>query len=319
MGRKRLSDLKLEASKYMVVVEREEGVAVYRERNTYRRYSIPTFEKEEGISPEQTILTRYKAKMGYEIINLIFKGVIKRTIDENGTTEKILLYKATECYGSPKSDERSAIEWIPRERLHRYQKGGDIAQAIANLTDERCSIFTYGFGDKEPVKSEICMIDAISEELIPEAVEVIRLAFRTVADTYAFSEETFPNFAAYMVTNEFLTKFYYRRPNQYIFAYIDNEKILGVIALYHNRTKNMAELSILAVHPEYRHSKIGESLLDYAVRFAKDLACDGAVLEMMVENTILKKWFLSKDFVLDRVFGTPNCPYKIGVMKKMLK
>ena len=81
----------------------------------------------------------------------------------------------------------------------------------------------------------------------------------------------------------------------------------------------MAELSILSVHPEYRHSKIGESLLDYAVRFAKNLACDGAVLEMMVENTPLKKWFLSKDFVLDRVYETPNCPYKIGVMKKMLK
>jgi GNAT superfamily N-acetyltransferase len=316
MSRKTVKDIKNQASKYMVVLERDQAIAVYREGNTYRRYSLPTFEKEMGKSPESTIIKQYKSKMGYEIINLVFKGLIKRIIDEQGTTENILLYRGTECYGSPKSDKRSATEWISKERLHRYQKGGDIAQDIANLTEDPCSVFTYRFGESEPVKSEICMIDRICEKHIPEVVDVIRLGYRTVEQTYAFSKAEFPNFAGYMVTNEFMRKFY-KKPNQYVFAYFDNEKILGTISLYHNKKLNTAEFCLLAVHPEYMKTKIGRSLLSYAVDFAKNLGCIGISAEMMFENTPLKNWILRRGFEVEKTFKAPNCPYEIGVIKKM--
>ena len=311
-------DARFETPKYMVVLEREGQVAVYREGNTYRRYSIPTFDRVKGVSPEKTIVKEYKAKMGYEIINLVFKGIINKTVDEEGKTETFLLYKGTECYGREKSDKRSATEWIPKDRLHRYQKGGDVARAIVALTDERCSVFTYNLNEKEPSKKQICMIDHICKEHIHDAAEVVRLGFRTVADTYAFSEKDFPAYAAYKATDKFLQDFLNKK-NKYVFAYFDDERILGVISLEHNKRTNTAILSLFAVHPEYRHSKIGESLLDYAIKYAKNLSCSKVVGEMMVENTTFKNWLLNQGFSIDKIIEEVYCPYKIGVVKKIIE
>ena len=309
-------DARFEAPKYMVVLEREGQVAVYREGNIYRRYSIPTFDRVKGVSPEKTIVKEYKAKMGYEIINLVFKGIINKTVDETGKIETLLLYKGTECYGREKSDQRSATEWIPKERLHRYQKGGDVARSIVALTDERCSVFTYNLNEKEPFKKQVCMIDCISKKHVHKAAEVVRLGFRTVANTYAFSEKEFPNYAAYMTDQKLWH--YMREKNHYVFAYFDDERILGVISLEHNKRTNTATLSLFAVHPEYRHSKIGESLLDYAIKYAKNLSCGKVVGEIMVENTKFKNWISNQGFSVDKIYESPYCPYKIGVVKKMI-
>jgi GNAT superfamily N-acetyltransferase len=119
-----------------------------------------------------------------------------------------------------------------------------------------------------------------------------------------------------MVTNEFMRKFY-KTPNQYVFAYFDNEKISGTISVYHNKKLNTAEFCLLAVHPEYMKTKIGRSLLSYAVDFAKNLGCISISAEMMFENTPLKNWILRRGFEVEKTFKSPNCPYEIGVIKKM--
>ena len=58
----------------MVVLERDNQIAVYRERNTYRRYSLPTFEKEMG---KENAKTKKWLKWGFIPLGIgVIAGII---------------------------------------------------------------------------------------------------------------------------------------------------------------------------------------------------------------------------------------------------
>lgn len=314
MIRRLIKEFKNNAPKFVVVLERDNEVAVICRGKVRQKIFIPTYERVVCEPPQKTILREYKNQTGLEIINLVFKGIINKIVDENGNSERVLVFKGTECYGTPKVSKTESVRWIQKNRLHRYSGGASIEE-LANLLEGRCSAYTYGFEYSDFSQKEICMISEITESDIPSAEAVIKESFATVADTYAFTEAEFPNFAGFFIDKEVIKKLL-NKPNQYLFGYFDDDKLIGLISIFHNKRKNEAELSLLSVLPDYRHMKIGESLLDYAVNLAKDMTCQTVRAEIMYENSKLRSWFTEQGFALESTENPKNYPFTLGIMKK---
>ena len=55
----------------------------------------------------------------------------------------------------------------------------------------------------------------------------------------------------------------------YIFLVQKENEIIGTVALMPTKTENLFELTKMAVSPDYRGLKIGQTLLDYCIAFVK--------------------------------------------------
>ena len=116
----------------------------------------------------------------------------------------------------------------------------------------------------------------MSSEEIPECVQVIRNAFKTVADEFGFTEANAPRFTAF-ATDEGRLWYHFCKEKRPMFVYMIADKIVGYysIALL-NETE--AELNNLGVLPEYRHKNIGRNLLEdciASILFVRCIFCNG--------------------------------------------
>lgn len=107
------------------------------------------------------------------------------------------------------------------------------------------------------------MINEIDKNDISECVTVIKESFMTVADRFGFTAENAPGFTAF-ATDE--AKLLYWMNEQYspMVGYYENDKLVGYYNLLFQENCK-CELSSLCVLPEYRHSGIGNALLNDAL------------------------------------------------------
>lgn len=138
------------------------------------------------------------------------------------------------------------------------------------------------------------MIRAITKEDIPECVNVIRTSFLTVAEEFDITPENSPHFTAF-ATNEAKVLFWMDEQHRPMYGYFEGGKMAG----YYNLalpSEGECELGSLCVLPEYRHSGIGEALLNDAQARAKELGCTVMKLSIVEENKVLRKWYEDHGF-----------------------
>ena len=158
------------------------------------------------------------------------------------------------------------------------------------------------------------IIRHMSVEEIPACVEVIRKSFKTVADTFGFTEENAPRFTAFATTER---RLYWQmeKEKRPMYVYLKEGKIIGYysLALLEN---NECELNNLCVLPEYRHQKIGEQLLKSCLEEAKTLGCDKLKLGIVEENRKLRTWYEKYGFVHTGTEKYDFFPFTCGYMEK---
>ena len=139
------------------------------------------------------------------------------------------------------------------------------------------------------------MIRAITKEDIPECVNVIRTSFLTVAEEFNITPENSPYFTAF-ATDEAKVLSWMDEQHRPMYGYFADGKMAG----YYNLalpSKGECELGSLCVLPEYRHSGIGEALLNDAQARAKELGCTIMKLSIVEENKVLRKWYEDHGFI----------------------
>ena len=129
---------------------------------------------------------------------------------------------------------------------------------------------------------------------IPECVNVIRSAFKTVADDLGFTEENAPRFTAF-ATDENRIKSQYDE-NRPMYVYLEHGKIIGYYSLAFLEDGNI-ELNNLSVLPEYRHIGVGEKLLEDAKKKAREFGKNKIEIGIVEENQVLRKWYEDHGFV----------------------
>ena len=160
------------------------------------------------------------------------------------------------------------------------------------------------------------MIRAIKKTEVPECVKVIRESFLTVAKKFHFTAANAPRFGAF-ATNEERLYYQFEHENRPMYAYFENEKIVGYYSLAIQEDKK-CELNNLCVLPEYRHRKIGEELLMNSFEKAKELSCTKMSIGIVEENTVLRNWYEKNGFLHTGTKKFDFFPFTCGYLEKSL-
>ena len=102
-----------------------------------------------------------------------------------------------------------------------------------------------------------------------------------------------------------------------MYSYFEGDKLVG----YYNLLildNGECELGSLCVLPEYRHSGIGEILLNDALEKAKTLGCRVMKLSIVEENTVLRKWYEAHGFIHICTQKYDSFPFTCGYLEKKL-
>ena len=127
----------------------------------------------------------------------------------------------------------------------------------------------------------------------------------------------------YNLNIEWLKTFFYvepydeevlNKPNKYIInkgGYIffakQNKSILGTVALMPTKTKDVFELTKMAVSPKHRGLKIGQKLMQHCIDFAKNKNFNSLILysNTKLENAI----YIYRKYGFVEIPIEPNSPY----------
>lgn len=160
------------------------------------------------------------------------------------------------------------------------------------------------------------VIRHMSIEEIPECVDVIRKAFRTVADEFGFTKENAPRFTAFATDADRIRyQFCVEKRPMYVFLY--RGKIAGYysLALIYDEEVELNNLSVL---PEFRHMGIGHRLLEDCFVKASQLGAGKVSIGIVEENTVLKKWYEGYGFKHTKTQKYDFFPFTCGYMEKII-
>ena len=162
------------------------------------------------------------------------------------------------------------------------------------------------------------MIKPIDISNIPQAVEVIRKSFATVAKEFGLTEENCPKHTAFSTTIEKLQK--HIDWGWLMYGFYDGECLAGYVAVSkeYGTDRNAYEIHNLAVLPEHRHKKYGEKLLDFCKLKIKELGGVQINIGIIEENTILKNWYAQNGFVHTGTKKFDFFPFTCGYMEYIL-
>ncbi|ACK42243.1 MULTISPECIES: ribosomal protein S18-alanine N-acetyltransferase [Dictyoglomus] len=91
------------------------------------------------------------------------------------------------------------------------------------------------------------------------------------------------------------------------FVAIHENKIIGFVGLW--IIFQEAQITTIAVHPNYRGRKVGEKLLDFIIDYCQKNLVKNIILEVRVSNTIAQNLYYKKGF---KKVGVRKWYYKDG-------
>ena len=153
-------------------------------------------------------------------------------------------------------------------------------------------------------------------EEIPECVNVIRTAFKTVADELGFTRENAPRFTAF-ATDDTRLQYQFLVEHKPMYVYLHEGKIVGYYSLA-MLDNGSVELNNLSVLPEFRHLGIGEKLVKDAIEKAKSFDKEKMELGIVEENKKLRMWYESVGFIHTGTKKFDFFPFTCGYMEMKL-
>ncbi|MBD5384661.1 MAG: GNAT family N-acetyltransferase [Ruminococcaceae bacterium] len=136
-------------------------------------------------------------------------------------------------------------------------------------------------------------IRKVTERDIPECVQLIKRSFFTVAQEFGFTAEKDPKFTAFATTEERL-EYHMHAEQRPMYVCVVDGKIAGYYSLHIDGGE--IELSNLCTDPEYRHNKIGESLMYHSFDRARELGFSEITIGVVDANERVKRWYESYGF-----------------------
>lgn len=159
------------------------------------------------------------------------------------------------------------------------------------------------------------MIRKLTENDFEEAVNVICNSFMTVAKEFNITRENAPAFTAF-ATDENKLRIWMYEQNRPMYGYFDDGKMAGYYNLMIKDKE--CELGSLSVLPEYRHKKIGRTLLADSLSKASEYGCTVMKLSIVEENKVLRKWYEDQGFIHTGTVKYDFFPFTCGYLEKRL-
>ncbi|MDR0301512.1 MAG: GNAT family N-acetyltransferase [Treponema sp.] len=145
--------------------------------------------------------------------------------------------------------------------------------------------------------------------------EILNRAFMTVAKQYNFTKENAPTFPAFINSDRIDASL---NNGLKMYGYKTNNQIIGCVG-YSYYKDQIYFIERLATLPEYRHSGIGKSLMEYAEDRIKDIGGKIAEIHVVDKNATLREWYKKLYYVEMRIEEIKTLPFNSCVMNKELE
>jgi ribosomal protein S18 acetylase RimI-like enzyme len=145
-------------------------------------------------------------------------------------------------------------------------------------------------------------------------VDIIRVSFQTVADQYGLTESNSPTNPAF-TTMENLNKIASKAD---CFGVYINTIPSGFFALEFNIEDKTAYLERVCVLPELRHKGLGQSILQFAENYCKNLNIEKISIGIMNRNEILKEWYKQNGFIETSIRQFPHIKFDVCFLENRL-
>ncbi len=154
------------------------------------------------------------------------------------------------------------------------------------------------------------VIRKTTEEDIPLLSELIRRAYRDVAERFELTVENCPKHPS-NCTDEWIQADFERGVRYFILEHRD--KPAGCAAI-EKANPDVCYLERLAVPPEYRRKGFGKALVDHLLREAGALGAKNVGIGVIAEQTDLKKWYEKAGFVEGETKRFEHLPFQVAFM-----
>lgn len=150
---------------------------------------------------------------------------------------------------------------------------------------------------------------------VAKLTKVLNAAFLTVAQELNLTSENAPSFPAFLSDDVIARQL---KSGLIMFGYYEKDSLAGCIGIRNTNENGVYAIERLGVLPEYRHKNIGKYLMDYAIEQIKERKGKMAMVEIVHENGLLRKWYLDMGFVELRVDSYKQLPFTVGVLMKQI-
>jgi len=153
-----------------------------------------------------------------------------------------------------------------------------------------------------------------SVEELRECAQVIRAAFRTVADEQGLTAENCPTHPAFLAEEQLIAKV---QAGMRVLSAMQDGKLVGVVGIQQTGERRY-EMMRLAVLPAFRHLGLGRQLVEHVCQTVKTLGGNVVHIGIIDENTVLKQWYLDLGFVICETGRMPHLPFTLCWMEKLM-
>ncbi len=140
---------------------------------------------------------------------------------------------------------------------------------------------------------------------------IVSEANKDVAKLFGLTIQNTPKHPSFYTPDWVLSDF--KRGEQY-FLYSDDETSKGCVAFEQPDAKT-AYLNRLSVLPEYRHNKIGSTLVQHILEYADTKNILYVSIGIIAEHEMLKQWYLKLGFVKGDTRKFEHLPFDVLYMR----
>ncbi|MBK9157990.1 MAG: GNAT family N-acetyltransferase [Micropruina sp.] len=154
--------------------------------------------------------------------------------------------------------------------------------------------------------------EVADDKSLRACLEVIHVAFGTVAAAHGWTRDTVPDYTAFLPWADYQAQ---ARSGGRVFAAVRDGRIVGCATLLASRrTPHRFLLEKLAVLPDARHGGVGRRLVQRVAAEACALEGDTLGIAIVDEEVVLKNWYLALGFVQVRTATYAHLPFAVGYL-----
>jgi ribosomal protein S18 acetylase RimI-like enzyme len=158
--------------------------------------------------------------------------------------------------------------------------------------------------------------EMIVDKDIECCAEVIREAFKTVADEFGLTKSSAPTNPAFITFDRLKQSI---AQGTKLFALLKAEQVIGCIGVEQSqKDEHVFFIERLAVLPKARHRGYGTELLNFACSYIKHLHGKTVSIGIIEENKILKKWYIKHGFKETSVKKYNHLPFTVCFLEKQV-
>lgn len=156
-----------------------------------------------------------------------------------------------------------------------------------------------------PVNMNTIIRSISTDQELETSVDIISNSFMTVAGGFNLTPENAPNNAAFIKLGDLLKM---REKGIAMFGLFESDAQIGFVAV-EQAGEAIFYMERLAVLPEHRHRRYGETMIDFVCGYVKHEGGSTVSIGIIDHHTVLKNWYQACGFTVTGTKSYKHLPF----------